>query len=176
MADEISAWYHRRTRNCSFLIRSLMPSLHHLHFSLPCNTSIYGERKERISHRARIILSIRLTRLFSRSRSSNDSTMDRQFFFFLFHSSIHSSIQKSIFIDSQLNSSVHQKKKKFPLLGRVMILQTFWDIHCAWLRTTRSSSSCHCHSSPLFFFFFFGHLCLFDVRVSSNHVAFDSWN
>lgn len=26
------------------------------------------------------------------------------------------------------------------------------------------------------FFFFFGHLCLFDVRVSSNHVAFDSWN
>lgn len=86
------------------------------------------------------------------------------------------------FVDSKINlyrfavkfERSSKKKKKFPLLGRVMILQTFWDIHCAWLRTTRSSSSCHCHSSP--FFFFFGHLCLFDVRVSSNHVAFDSWN
>lgn len=38
--------------------------------------------------------------------------------------------QKSICIDSQLNSSVHQKKKKknkkFPLLVRIMILQTFF--------------------------------------------------
>lgn len=176
MADEISAWYHRRTRNCSFLIRSLMPSLHHLHFSLPCNTSIYGERKERISHRARIILSIHLTRLFSRSRSSNDSTMDRQFFFFLFHSSIHSSIQKSIFIDSQLNSSVHQKKKKsFRCLVELWFCRlfgTFTVLGYAQLD--------HRHHAiiilRLFFFFFWSFVSIRRIRVSSNHVAFDSWN
>lgn len=174
MADEISAWYHRRTRNCSFLIRSLMPSLHHLHFSLPCNTSIYGERKERISHRARIILSIRLTRLFSRSRSSNDSTMGRQFFFFLFHSSIHSSIQKSIFIDSQLNSSVHQKKKSFRCLVELWFCRFFGTFIV--LGYAQLDHRHHAIVILRLFFFFFGHLCLFDVRVSSNHVAFDSWN
>lgn len=124
-----------------------------------------------------IILTVRLTRLFSRSRSSNDSTMDRQFFFF-FISLVDS------FVDSKINlyrfavkfERSSKKKKKFPLLGRVMILQTFWDIHCAWLRTTRSSSSCHYHSSPLFFFFFWSFVSIRRIRVSSNHVAFDSWN
>lgn len=175
MADEISAWYHRRTRNCSFLIRSLMPSLHHLHFSLPCNTSIYGERKERISHRARIIPSIRLTRLFSRSRSSNDSTMGRQFFFFLFHSSIHSSIQKSIFIDSQLNSSVHQKKKKVSVAWSSYDFADFLG-HSLCLVTHNSIIVIMPLSFFASFFFFWSFVSIRRIRVSSNHVAFDSWN
>lgn len=178
MADEISAWYRRRTRNCSFLIRSLMPSLHHLHFSLPCNTSIYGERKERISHRARIGIydyshrtSYKIIFTIEILEWLDDGS---SIFFFLFHSSIHSSIQKSIFI-SQLNSSVHQKKKKVSVAWSSYDFADFLG-HSLCLVTHNSIIVIMPLSFFASFFFFFGHLCLFDVRVSSNHVAFDSWN
>lgn len=95
--------------------------------------------------------------------------------FFFFISLVDSFVDSKIFIDSQLNSSVHQKKKKVSVAWSSYDFADFLG-HSLCLVTHNSIIVIMPLSFFASFFFFFGHLCLFDVRVSSNHVAFDSWN
>lgn len=93
--------------------------------------------------------------------------MDRQFFFFFYFIRRFIRRKNRSIIDSYFKfERSSKKKKKFPLLGRVMILQTFWEsFHCAWVT----------HNSiivimPLsffaynFFFLFFLVICVYSTH------------